>query len=84
MSNIPANEIQEYVFTIIRDYTFIRSDEEIKLESNLYDDLALDSLDIIEMVFAIEDKFNITIPIEEENITTVKDIIDIIILKLNK
>lgn len=46
---------------------------EMMLES-----IGLDSLDRIEFIFALEDKFKIKIPEREVRITTVQDIVDIV------
>lgn len=39
--------------------------EEIKMESRLIEDLGADSLDIVELIMAFEDEFNISLPDEE-------------------
>ena len=50
--------------------------EEIKPETNFKEDLGVDSLDLFEMVMAMEEEFGIEIPSEDlENIVTVNDII---------
>jgi acyl carrier protein len=50
--------------------------EDVKLESSFIDDLGADSLDIVELVMAMEDSFSMDIPDEEaERIQTVKDAI---------
>jgi acyl carrier protein len=55
------------------------SAEEIKEESKFVEDLGADSLDVVELVMALEEKFDIEIPDSEaENIATVKDAIDFI------
>lgn len=55
------------------------NDSEIKLESRFVDDLGADSLDVVELVMALEEKFEIEIPDEEaEKIATVKDVVDYI------
>lgn len=47
---------------------------EVKKESSFIDDLGADSLDVVEMVMAIEEEFNIEIPDEDaEKIQTVAD-----------
>ncbi|AFS78639.1 acyl carrier protein AcpP [Gottschalkia acidurici 9a] len=54
-------------------------EEEIALESSFQDDLEADSLDVVELIMAIEDEFDIEIPDEEaEKIATVKDAVDYI------
>ena len=50
--------------------------EEVKLETSFIDDLGSDSLDSIELVMALEEKFNIEIPDEDaEGMNTVEDVI---------
>lgn len=50
------------------------AEDEIKLESKFIDDLGADSLDIVELVMAMEEEFQMEIPDEEsENIRTVGD-----------
>ena len=52
---------------------------ELKLESSFIDDLGADSHDIVELVMAMEDAFEMEIPDEDaEKITTVKNVIDYI------
>ncbi len=46
-------------------------------EANVVDDLGADSLDVVELVMALEEAFDLEIPDEEaEKIRTVKDISD--------
>jgi len=48
--------------------------DEVKEESKFVEDLGADSLDVVELVMALEEKFDIEIPDSEaENITTVGD-----------
>jgi len=55
------------------------SDEEIKPEAKFVEDLGADSLDVVEMIMALEEKFEIEIPDSEaEKIQTVQDVIDYI------
>ena len=55
------------------------TEEEVKSESTFVDDLGADSLDMVEMVMALEEEFNIEIPDEDaEKIKTVKDAVDYI------
>lgn len=52
------------------------NEAEIKTETKFKDDLGADSLDLFEMVMALEEEFGIEIPSEDlENIVTVNDII---------
>lgn len=50
--------------------------EEVKLESKFVDDLNADSLDVVELVMALEEKLGIEIPDEvAEKMTTVGDVV---------
>jgi acyl carrier protein len=54
-------------------------EEDIKTESKFVDDLGADSLDLVELIMSLEDKFSIEISDEEaEKILTVKDALDYI------
>ena len=49
----------------------------IELSSNFKDDLDADSLDLFELVMALEEEYDIEIPAEDlENIATVNDIVE--------
>lgn len=53
--------------------------DEVKIDSNFIDDLKADSLDIVELGMAFEDKFGVSIPDEDyEKLRTVKNAIDYI------
>ena len=53
--------------------------DEVKNESSFQDDLGADSLDIVQLVMALEEAFGCEIPDEEaEKITTVQAAIDYI------
>ena len=53
--------------------------DEVTLESSFIDDLGADSLDIVELLMALEEEFDIEIPDEEaEKLSTVGDVVDYI------
>ena len=53
--------------------------DEVKEESKFVEDLGADSLDVVELVMALEEKFGIEIPdTDAEKIITVKDAISYI------
>jgi len=54
-------------------------ESEITLESSFQEDLDADSLDVVELIMAIEDEFDLEIPDEEaEKISKVKDAVNYI------
>lgn len=52
---------------------------EVSMDSTFIDDLGADSLDIVELIMAFEEEFNIEIPDETaEKIRTVRDAVELI------
>ena len=63
---------------IIAEQLGIDSDE-ITMEASFVDDLGADSLDIVELIMALESEYDIEIPDEEaEKIATVGDVVEYI------
>ena len=53
--------------------------DEVSINSTFIDDLGADSLDIVELIMAFEEEFNIEIPDEAaEKIKTVQDVVNYI------
>jgi acyl carrier protein len=73
-----ATNVEMKVRSIIAEQLGVGEDE-IKPESSFIDDLGADSLDIVELVMAMEEEFDVEIPDEQaESIKSVKDAIDYI------
>ncbi len=54
-------------------------EEDVKVESRFVDDLGADSLDLVELIMAFEEKFGVEISDEDaEKIVTVKNALDYI------
>ncbi len=67
-------ELSEKVIAIIKDNL---GEKEVHEDNNLIDDLKVDSLDIIELVMALEENFGVQIiDNNSEKWLTVKNIID--------
>ena len=65
----------EQVKKIVKEQLGVEEDE-IRMESTFVDDLGADSLDIVELIMAFEEEFNIEIPDEKaEKIKTVEDVV---------
>jgi acyl carrier protein len=70
-----ASDIETKVREKISEQLGVAADE-VKPESSFIEDLGADSLDIVELVMALEEEFNIEISDEDaEKIRTVKDVV---------
>lgn len=69
-------DIFEKVRDLIADQLDIADKDSITEGSSITDDLGADSLDVVDLVMAIEDEFSVEIPEDEvENIKLVGDIV---------
>ena len=76
--NVCMNTIEERVKKIVVEQLGVKA-EEVTPASSFTNDLGADSLDIVELVMALEEEFETEIPDEEaETITTVQAAIDYI------
>jgi acyl carrier protein len=70
-----ASEIESKVRDKIAEQLGVAADE-VTPEASFIEDLGADSLDIVELVMALEEEFNIEISDEDaEKIRTVKDVV---------
>ena len=67
------------VFEKVREILMEQLDVEedaVTMEANIVDDLKADSLDLVDLLMALEDEFDVEVPDEEvENIKTVRDLV---------
>ncbi|MCG0274647.1 MAG: acyl carrier protein [Thermosediminibacteraceae bacterium] len=71
-------EILDRVKRIIADQLGVDEDDVVP-EASFIDDLGADSLDIVELIMAFEEEFDLEIPDEDaEKIKTVQDAVDYI------
>jgi acyl carrier protein len=71
-----TGNVEQKVKGIIAEQLGVAEDE-IKTTSSFIEDLGADSLDIVELVMAMEEEFEVEIPDEEaENIKTVQDAVN--------
>ncbi len=73
-----TEEVFEKVKGIIVEQLGV-AEASVTLEASFIDDLGADSLDIVELVMALEEEFDIEIPdADAEKVTTVGDVVDYI------
>ncbi len=73
------SEVEEKVKKIICEQLNV-AEEDVVPEASFVDDLGADSLDQVELIMAMEEEFDISIPDEDaEKIRTVQDAIDYIL-----
>ena len=72
------NEIFEKLKTIVVEQLGVE-EEKIKLEATFVDDLAADSLDVVELLMSIEEEFEMEIPdADAEKIVSIGDVVEYI------
>ena len=73
-----SEEVLEKVKEIIVEQLGV-SESSITMEASFIDDLGADSLDIVELIMALEEEFDIEIPDSDaEKVVTVEDVVEYI------
>ena len=73
-----TEEVFEKVKNIIVDQLGV-AETSVTMEANFIDDLGADSLDIVELVMALEEEFDMEIPDSDaEKVVTVGDVVEYI------
>ena len=77
MKNTSKKEVEKVKAIIVEQLGV--ADTAVTMEASFIDDLGADSLDIVELVMAIEEEFDIEIPDSDaEKVVTVGDVVDYI------
>ncbi|MBT2410559.1 acyl carrier protein [Streptomyces sp. ISL-12] len=67
------DELRELMAATVEDVSV----EEVGLDSDLKDDLGVDSLALLELIAAIEDRWQVQVPMDDAaQLTTVREIVD--------
>ena len=76
MNNILSEQDTKMAFDVLIEELDVKV-EQLRLEAKLQQDLGADSLTLVEITMALEDRFNISIPDEEwEKVSTVGDLLE--------
>ena len=74
-----TEEIRSQLADIVNDVAGVDQDD-VQLEKSFVDDLDVDSLSMVEVVVAAEEKFDVKIPDDQvKNLKTVGDAVDFIV-----
>lgn len=66
----------EKLISIVAEQLHVE-ETEVRLESDFKNDLSADSLDLFEMIMALEEEYDVEIPTEDlEKLTTVQSVVD--------
>lgn len=80
-----ASAVEQIVAAIADEYGLVDAKDAVTLRSNLHDDLGMDEVDLIEVLFRAEERFGLVLP--DNGIgpsTTVSNIVDIIVGRLRE
>jgi acyl carrier protein len=72
------NTIEARVVAIIRDHLNTDPKSHVLMESRLIQDLGADSLEVVEIVMAIEEEFDVQTPCEFDEVKKFKTVGDIV------
>jgi acyl carrier protein len=80
-----ASAVEQIVAAVADEHGLVEARDGLTLHSNLHDDLGMDEVDLIEVLFRAEERFGLVLP--DNNIgpsSTVNDIIDLIANRLRE
>ncbi len=83
--SVDTANIENQVIDIIVEHLGVEEASKVQPSAHIANDLGADSLDVVELVMGLEEKFDIEIPDEDaEKIQTVQDIIEYIKQKVGQ
>jgi acyl carrier protein len=80
-----ASAVEQIVAAVADEHGLVEARDGLTLRSNLHDDLGMDELDLIEVLFHAEERFGLVLPDNEIGpSSTVGDVVDLIIARLRE
>jgi acyl carrier protein len=80
-----ASAVEQIVAAIADEYGLVEAKDAVTLRSSLHDDLGMDEVDLIEVVFRAEERFRVALPDDDIGLSsTVSDIIARIAARLRE
>jgi acyl carrier protein len=80
-----VSSVEQIVAAVADEHGLVEAREGLTLHSNLHDDLGMDEVDLIDVLFRAEERFGLVLP--DNNIgpsSTVNDIVDLIAERLRE
>ena len=80
-----ASAVEQIVAAVADERGLAEAKDAVTLRSSLHDDLAMDELDLIEVLFRAEERFGLVLPDNDIGLSsTVNDIVDLITERLRE
>ena len=80
-----ASAVQQIVAAVADEHGLVEAKDVVTLHSNLHDDLGMDEVDLIQVLFRAEERFGLILP--DNGVgpsSTVNDIVDLIVARLRE
>ena len=80
-----ASAVEQIVAAVADEYGLVEAKDAVTLGSSLHDDLGMDEVDLIEVVFRAEERFGLVLPDNGIGLSsTVSDIVDLVATRLKE
>jgi acyl carrier protein len=80
-----ASVVERIVAAVADEYGLVEAKDTVTLRSSLRDDLGMDEVDLIEVVFRAEERFRVSLPDDDIGLSsTVSNIVDLIVGRLRE
>ena len=80
-----ASAVEQIVAAVAVEYGLVEARDAVTLRSSLHDDLGMDEVDLIEVVFRAEERFRVSLPDDDIGLSsTVSDIVDLVAARLRE
>ena len=80
-----ASAVEQIVTAVADEHGLVEARDGLTLHSNLHDDLGMDEVDLIEILFRAEERFSLVLPDNDIGLSsTVGDIVDLIVARLRE
>jgi acyl carrier protein len=76
--------VEQTVSAVADEHGLVEARDGLTLRSNLHDDLGMDEVDLIDVLFRAEERFGLVLPDNNIGPSTVGDIVDLIVARLRE